>query len=125
MLERSSRTVRVSVSSTFRDMRAERDHLVKVVFTELRNRTHLRQVDFLQIDLRWGITDEQKVEGKVLPICLSAIQRCRPYFIGLLGGCYGWFPQPQDIPGSLMKNQPWLEETLKNPLPNLRSFMVS
>ena len=45
-----------------------------------------------EVDLRWGITDEQKSEGKVLPICLDEIQRCRPYFIGLLGERYGWVP---------------------------------
>jgi hypothetical protein len=42
------------------------------------------------VDLRWGITDEQKAEGQVLPICLAEIKRCRPYFIGLLGERYGW-----------------------------------
>jgi hypothetical protein len=31
-------TVRVFISSTFRDMHAERDHLVKVVFPALRER---------------------------------------------------------------------------------------
>src|SRR5438034_76936 len=34
----SWRTVRVFISSTFRDMHAERDHLVKVVFPSLRAR---------------------------------------------------------------------------------------
>jgi len=32
------KTARVFISSTFRDMHAERDHLVKVVFPELRER---------------------------------------------------------------------------------------
>jgi hypothetical protein len=32
----SSRTVRIFISSTFRDMHAERDLLVQVVFPELR-----------------------------------------------------------------------------------------
>jgi hypothetical protein len=32
------RTIRVFISSTFCDMHAERDHLVKVVFPELRER---------------------------------------------------------------------------------------
>ena len=31
-------TIRVFISSTFRDMHAERDHLVTVVFPELRER---------------------------------------------------------------------------------------
>ena len=38
-----------------------------------------------EVDLRWGVTDEQKAEGAVLPICLAEIDRSRPYFIGLLG----------------------------------------
>jgi len=32
------KTVRIFISSTFRYMHAERDHLVKVVFPELRER---------------------------------------------------------------------------------------
>jgi len=35
-MARSWRTARVFISSTFRDMHAERDHLIKVVFPELR-----------------------------------------------------------------------------------------
>ncbi|MGO9468307.1 MAG: DUF4062 domain-containing protein [Isosphaeraceae bacterium] len=31
-------TAKVFISSTFRDMHAERDHLIKVVFPELRER---------------------------------------------------------------------------------------
>ncbi|MCJ7664201.1 MAG: NACHT domain-containing protein, partial [Desulfobacterales bacterium] len=60
------------------------------------------------MDLRWGITDEQKSEGKVLPICLDEIQRCRPYFIGLLGERYGWIPD--EIPPDLIEREPWLAE---------------
>ncbi|MFH0953775.1 MAG: DUF4062 domain-containing protein [Verrucomicrobiota bacterium] len=33
-----NRVIRVFISSTFRDMHAERDHLVTVVFPELRER---------------------------------------------------------------------------------------
>ena len=119
MPDRNNRTVRVFVSSTFRDMQAERDHLVKVVFPELRNRCRQRQVEFVEIDLRWGITSEQKAEGKVLPICLSEIQRCRPYFIGLLGERYGWVPQSRDIPDSLVENQPWLRQNLEKSVTEL------
>jgi hypothetical protein len=41
------------------------------------------------VHLRWGVPDEAKPEGKVLPLCLAEIERCRPYFIGLLGEHYG------------------------------------
>jgi hypothetical protein len=80
------RVIRVFVSSTFADMHAEREELVKRVFPELRRRCDSRGVVWSEVDLRWGVTDEQKAEGKVLPICLAEIQKCRPYFIGLLGG---------------------------------------
>ena len=46
------RTVRVFISSTFRDMHAERDHLVKVVFPELRERLAKHRIHLVDIDLR-------------------------------------------------------------------------
>src|SRR5207247_840270 len=49
-------------------------------------------------------------EGKVLPICLEEIKRCRPYFIGLLGERYGWIPEA--LPADLLEREPWLEEYL-------------
>jgi hypothetical protein len=30
-----------------------------------------------EVELRWGVTDEQKAEGAVLPICLAEIDRTR------------------------------------------------
>jgi len=89
-------------------MHAERDELVKFVFPELRRRCRERAVEFVEVDLRWGITDEQKSEGKVLPICLAEIDRCRPYFIGLLGERYGWVPETIDE--DLARQQEWLLE---------------
>ncbi|MGC4154884.1 MAG: DUF4062 domain-containing protein [Propionicimonas sp.] len=86
------RAIRVFVSSTFRDMQAERDELVKRVFPLLRRRCEDRGVAWSEVDLRWGVTDEQAAEGAVLPICLAEIERTRPYFIGLLGQRYGWVP---------------------------------
>ena len=48
---RSWQTIRVFISSTFRDMHAERDYLVKVVFSRLRERLekyriHTEDFDF-------------------------------------------------------------------------------
>ncbi len=51
----SLKTVRVFVSSTFRDMHAERDHLVTVVFPELRERVERLGLEFFDVDLRWGV----------------------------------------------------------------------
>ena len=47
-----SRQVRVFISSTFRDMHAERDHLVTVVFPELRERVEQLGLEFFDVDLR-------------------------------------------------------------------------
>lgn len=86
------RTVRVFISSTFRDMHAERDFLVKVVFPALRERLEKYRVYLVDIDLRWGITEEQSDNDEVLYLCLNQIDECRPFFLGLLGERYGWVP---------------------------------
>jgi tetratricopeptide (TPR) repeat protein len=102
------RVIRVFISSTFRDMQAERDYLLKFTFPQLRRLCESRGVTWGEVDLRWGVTDEQSAEGKVLPICLEEIKRCRPYFIGLLGERYGWVPD--SVPPELLEAEPWLKE---------------
>ena len=111
------RAIRVFVSSTFRDMQAERDELVKRVFPLLRRRCEQRGVAWSEVDLRWGVTDEQAAEGEVLPICLAEIERTRPYFIGLLGQRYGWVPG--EIDGDLAARLGWLTEDLKRSVTEL------
>jgi nephrocystin-3 len=113
------RVIRVFVSSTFRDMQAERDLLIKKAFPQLRKLCEERGVIWTEVDLRWGITTEQASEGKVLPFCLAEIQRCRPYFIGLLGERYGWVPKENEIPEDLLDIQPWLKENLDHSVTEL------
>ncbi len=102
------REIRIFISSTFRDMMQERDLLVKQVFPELRRKCAKRLVTFTEVDLRWGITEEQAAEGQVLPLCLAEIERSRPYFFGLLGERYGWIPE--DIRPEVIEREPWLKE---------------
>src|SRR5438132_12372509 len=78
------KTVRVFISSTFRDMHAERDHLVKVVFPALRERLEKHRIYLIDIDLRWGVTREQAENDQVLDLCLQQIDEYRPLFIGNL-----------------------------------------
>jgi len=61
-----SRVIRVFLSSTFRDFMQERDLLVKEVFPELRRKARERGVDVVDVDLRWGITEEESRQGIVL-----------------------------------------------------------
>ena len=108
----STRTVRIFLSSTFRDFAEERDLLVQRVFPSLRRRLADRFVELVDVDLRWGITAEQAERGEVLPICLAEIDRSRPYFVGLLGERYGWIPSADAYPPAVLETQPWLAEHL-------------
>ena len=64
-LKYNDRQIRVFISSTFRDMQEERDYLVKYIFPQLRKLCESRDVVWGEVDLRWGVTDEQAAEGKV------------------------------------------------------------
>lgn len=86
------KTVRVFISSTFRDMHAERDHLIKVVFPRLRQWCQERRLHLVDIDLRWGVTKEQADNGAAIDICLKEIDGSRPFFVCILGNRYGWVP---------------------------------
>ena len=84
--------------------------LVRKVFPGLRARLRERFVELVDVDLRWGITVEQAERGEVLPICLTEIDRARPYFVGMLGERYGWIPPRDAYAQDLLERQGWLEE---------------
>ncbi len=112
VLDPASRVVRIFISSTFRDFQEERRLLVSEVFPELRSRARERFVDVVEVDLRWGITQEEAERGEALPICLREILRARPYFVGMLGDRYGWVPAPNQVPALAVDEHPWLREHL-------------
>ena len=111
----TNREIRVFISSTFRDMQEERHYLMSHVFPVVRRACRDRQVEFTEIDLRWGVTQEEAEQGKVLRICLEEINRCRPYFVSLLGDRYGWAPLDTDLDhkAELIGLFPFLEDSLK------------
>lgn len=95
-----NREIRIFLSSTFRDMDAERNYLLQHVFPRFRQECAQRNVGFTEIDLRWGITEQASQNGRTVEICLSEIDRCReypPFFIGFLGERYGWVPAEADL----------------------------
>lgn len=95
----SSRTrrIRVFLSSTFRDMNAERDYIVRFVFPAIKEYCDSRFLDFTPVDLRWGIPEEYSRNGLVLSTCLEEVDNCRPFFIGILGSRYGWMPDQNEL----------------------------
>ena len=92
-----NRQIRVFISSTFQDMQDERDYLMKRTFPKLRKLAAERDVTLTELDLRWGITEEESKSGKVVEICLREIENSIPFFIGIIGNRYGWVPKKNDI----------------------------
>jgi WD40 repeat protein len=87
------KTVRVFISSTFRDMQAERDHLVRFVFPRLHEQLLSRRIHLVDMDLRWGVTSEQDASE----VCREIINECRPRFLCMLGGRYGTIPEGNEL----------------------------
>lgn len=86
---KKKRIVRIFISSTFREMISERDEIQQLVFTKIRFWARKLGVLVLPIDLCWGITERDILEGKLAKQCEEAIRFCEPYFIALLGNTYG------------------------------------
>ena len=101
-----NRQIRVFISSTFRDMQDERDYLMKRTFPKLRKLAAERDVTLTELDLRWGITEEEAKSGKVVEICLREIENSIPFFIGIIGNRYGWVPEKSDLGGSVTERFP-------------------
>ena len=109
-----NREVRIFLSSTFSDMKAERSALVKR-FNKLKLEANRRNVSLSLLDLRWGVTDEEARTGKVLSVCLNEIENSHPFFIGLLGSHYGYAPRMSEIEKNpdLEERYPWIREDIE------------
>lgn len=100
MAEITWRNQPVFISSTFRDMHEERNHLWHFVFPTLAVLLEQRRIHLEPIDLRWGIDSAiaehaELKEKLILRACLSEINRSKPFIIVLLGQRYGWVPPKQ------------------------------
>lgn len=111
-----NRHVRVFISSTFQDLQDERDYLMKRTFPELRRIAAERNVTLTELDLRWGITEEEADNGKVVEICLREIENSIPFFIGIIGNRYGWCPSTNDISNSAIERYEQIEDYLNRHL---------
>lgn len=90
--------ITIFVSSTFKDMDAERDMMENYVKPEVKKRLAAHNIikDVDIVDLRWGVNTqdipEEERESKVLKQCLEGIRMSRPYFVAFIGDRYGWIP---------------------------------
>lgn len=101
------RTINVFVSSTFLDMQVERDHLSRFLVPRLNDALRSKCIRVNLIDLRSGVNtrnySESTKEKKVLEVCIQEIHNSKPYFIGIIGGRYGWVPS-RDIMKSALRH---------------------
>lgn len=95
----SYRIWRFFISSTFLDMNSERNALTLDVFPRLRRWISDMglKIHLLEVDLRWGITQEATVQNLSTSVCLNEVARCSPFFIGMIGSRYGYVPNPLRI----------------------------
>ena len=94
------RTRPIFISSTFKDMHAERDWLRNRVFPRIEEKLRERRHYLEPIDLRLGVETaaagtEEASELLVLKVCLDEIKRSRPFLLVLLGDRYGWVPDEE------------------------------
>ncbi len=104
-------TVRVFVSSTFKDMEAEREVLAAQVFPVVREWCLARRLLLREVDLRWGIPDNAAASGALVDKCLSSVDQCS-VFIALIGSRYGFIPPLESISKATLLQRPGLRELL-------------
>jgi len=104
----ATKTVGVYVCSNFGEMQAEREHLVQVVFPELRKVLERHRVQLLDLDPCWNESEELSTDIRFLHHCLQQIDQSRPLFIGLVGERYG--RGPAKVPAEILKRHEWLKE---------------
>ena len=91
------KTIRIFLSSTFRDMDVERDALRNIVAPRLNKELAVYNMCVDMVDLRHTVETNPKLsqnerEQCIFNICLDEIESCSPYFIALIGHRYGWIP---------------------------------
>ena len=93
------RVCRVFFSSPFRGMEAERELLTKQYFPTLQSLCNAQGVQFIPVDMRWGISHELSTNAKTVEVCLREIDRS-DIFVGFFGQvrivyllvCFAWGP---------------------------------
>ena len=90
------KTIRVFISSTFKDMHGERDLLTRYVFPELRCWCYNYCLNVYEVDLRWGISEKQAQSSQQVGICLREVLNA-DLFIGIVGERYGWIPENHNV----------------------------
>lgn len=90
------------ISSTFADMKEERNLMTYNVLPRIKKWAFDRGIIFDVVDLRWGINDEQANDlHHTIKLCLKNVKDSAPIFICFLGERYGWIPPFEDFNQSM------------------------
>ncbi len=102
--------IRMFISSTFSDMTSERQHFNDIIVPKLRALCRDKGVSFFSVDLRWGVTEEDIENDRLVSLCLEEVDRCRPFFLGIIGNRYG--SRMTQVSPALAEQYPWLADSL-------------
>ncbi|XP_062578941.1 TPR repeat-containing protein DDB_G0287407-like isoform X2 [Saccostrea cucullata] len=107
------RTCRIFFSSPFGGMEEEREELTKKYFPQIHHFCNKYGVNFVAVDMRWGITSEASASSQVINICLRELDRS-DFFAGFFGQRYGWHGRDdsslQDNFDNAVGRYPWLDK---------------
>lgn len=107
------KTLSIYISTSYPDMFAEREYLLREVKPELEEWCRERNLELNWVDLRFGISPEDAERNvRALRVCLENIDACRPFFVGFFGQHRGWVPTAEDAGDGLLKEYEGLEECL-------------
>ncbi len=68
--------LRVFISSTFTDTKAERNYLMREIYPRIRQFCLRRGLEFDVVDFRWGIRDQATNDHMATEICMTEIDKC-------------------------------------------------
>ena len=81
---KDKRTCRIFFSSPFGGMEDEREELTRRYFPRIQHLCSSRGIQFVAVDMRWGITSEASSSAQVINICLRELDRS-DMFVGFFG----------------------------------------
>ena len=79
MRSATTKSIQVFFSSTFRDM-GLKGRCSFLELPELGRRVARLEFSLDEIDLRWGVTEDQITNSQLLPVCLDQVEMATPFF---------------------------------------------
>eukprot|EP00002_Diphylleia_rotans_P023481 TRINITY_DN4621_c0_g1_i1.p1 TRINITY_DN4621_c0_g1~~TRINITY_DN4621_c0_g1_i1.p1 ORF type:complete len:2100 (-),score=412.11 TRINITY_DN4621_c0_g1_i1:48-6347(-) len=104
--------VKVFVSSTFRDLKDEREYFTKIIQPPIELEAEEYGVTMIFLDLRWGVTDHEAKTGQTIYRCLEEVEKA-DYFVCILKSRYGWIPDrnnPNEWSTKTNEDFPWVKQ---------------